>query len=151
MSLLQWYQPSGPRVATVHVGSPIVSCLTTKNIAQQCARSPLWSWWRYCRAGLARAPEQGHVYVGSTWPASRPGPVLVYLLLWLYLPVHLLRPQSSHLLQRATLLKRMRTLLLSALLLLVGGVHRSLPFSPHIQMQIQSSSLISFKYWDWNM
>ena len=30
---------------------------------------------------LARAPEQGHVYVGSTWPASRPGPVLASLII----------------------------------------------------------------------
>ena len=82
MSLFQWFQPSHPRVANVHVGSPLVSCPTTKNIAQQCARSPLWSWrWRYCRASLARAAEQGHVYVGSTWPASRPGPVLASLII----------------------------------------------------------------------
>ena len=30
---------------------------------------------------MARAAEQGHVYVGSTWPASRPGPVLASLII----------------------------------------------------------------------
>ena len=89
-------------------------------------------------------PEQQSRAMFMLDPPGLPPDLALYLLLWLYLPVHLLRPQSSHLLQpqRATLLKRMRTLLLGALLLLVGGVQRSLPFSPHIQMQIQSSSLI---------
>ena len=98
-------------------------------------------------------PEQQSRAMFMLDPPGLPPDLALYLLLWLYLPVHLLRPQSSHLLQpqRATLLKRMRTLLLGALLLLVGGVQRSLPFSPHIQVQIQSSSLIFVKYWDWNL
>ena len=81
MSLLQWFQPSGPRVTTVHVGSPLVSCPTTKNIAQQCARSPLWSWWRYCRAAWPEQQSRAMFNVGSAWPDSRPGPLLASLII----------------------------------------------------------------------
>ena len=111
---------------------PPQSCHRPRWISSLQIWSWSWSWSSQSRAMFMLDPP------------GLPPDLALYLLLWLYLPVHLLRPPSSHFLQlqRATLLKRMRTPLLGALLLLVGGVQRALPFSPHIQMQIQSSSLI---------
>ena len=91
---------------------------------------------------MARAPEQGHVYVGSTWPASRPGPVLASLIISSCsssAPTEL----SSSAATESHSAEKDEDAIAQCLVAsrgLGGEIVAFLSFQPQIQMQIQSSS-----------